>query len=259
MSITQPNSYLEFLSHIIGSSGKGDPSQYISSLPNLKHLHALPGAAFFITDLTRKKYIHINDCVVNVTGYQSGTLISNGLDFYLSNIPGAEFELYNSRIFPEYIRFLHDKKPETYPDFIFSRNNRLKTSDGKFVNLLQKFCFIADPLNGMPSVVTGTVSDITHFKTDNSIVHTIEQVTDSGTLLVAKKVFWVSDGDRPAFSKKEIEILKCMRDGLSSKQIADKYNKSVYTINNQRKSMLQKAHCKNSVELMHYANAAGLI
>ena len=54
-------------------------------------------------------------------------------------------------------------------------------------------------------------------------------------------------------TEKEMEVLKYMSKGLSSKQIADKLNKSIHTINNQRKNMLHKTNTDNLFQLLAYA------
>jgi DNA-binding CsgD family transcriptional regulator len=60
-------------------------------------------------------------------------------------------------------------------------------------------------------------------------------------------------------SKRELEILKLMADGLGSKQIAHKLHLSVNTINNHRKNMLQKANCNTSAALLNHALKHGLV
>ena len=54
-------------------------------------------------------------------------------------------------------------------------------------------------------------------------------------------------------SEKELEVLKYMSKGLSSKQIASKLNKSIHTINNQRKNMMHKANTDNLFQLLTFA------
>lgn len=108
----------------------------------------------------------------------------------------------------------------------------------------------------LPVATLGTVSDITHFTGREGITHTIEYLNpssnDSDTQLLFKKTYF-KDSRFTEISKRELEVLKWMADGLSSKQVADRMNLSMYTINNHRKSMLHKTNSKNSVELINYA------
>ena len=110
----------------------------------------------------------------------------------------------------------------------------------------------------------GVAFDITHFKNDLSIVHTIEETVRYDNSLVNellfKKVHPILEYKEVKYvSRREIEILKYMAAGLSSKQIADKMFISINTINNHRKNMLSKTNCKSSAELMNYAVRHGLL
>lgn len=52
-------------------------------------------------------------------------------------------------------------------------------------------------------------------------------------------------------TKREREILACIAEGLSSKQIADKLCISQHTVDNHRKNMLAKTATRNCVELLY--------
>lgn len=60
-------------------------------------------------------------------------------------------------------------------------------------------------------------------------------------------------------SKRELEILKLLAKGKSSKIIADELKISINTVNNHRKNMLLKASCNNIAELVKFAISQGLI
>jgi DNA-binding CsgD family transcriptional regulator len=51
-------------------------------------------------------------------------------------------------------------------------------------------------------------------------------------------------------TKREIEILQYMAEGLSSKQIADRACISKWTVDNHRKNLMKKMKAKNSNELI---------
>jgi len=51
-------------------------------------------------------------------------------------------------------------------------------------------------------------------------------------------------------SPREQQILKCITEGMSSKEIADKFEISVNTVANQRASIMKKLNVKNTAELI---------
>jgi DNA-binding NarL/FixJ family response regulator len=135
---------------------------------------------------------------------------------------------------------------------------------GNYLNVLQRFSFVPGKKIGEPSGMIGVVFDITHFKTDNTIVHTIEKSSryhdDIINTLVYKNMYPIYEvPSLQLMSKRELEILKLMADGFGSKQIAHKLHLSVNTINNHRKKMLQKANCNTSAELLNHALKHGLL
>jgi DNA-binding NarL/FixJ family response regulator len=59
-------------------------------------------------------------------------------------------------------------------------------------------------------------------------------------------------------SKKEIEVLKFISHGKSSKEIADKLGLSIRTVSNHRANMLKKTNLNNTAELVRMASTEGL-
>ncbi len=70
-------------------------------------------------------------------------------------------------------------------------------------------------------------------------------------LISEKKVKPVFTSD--AFTKNEIEVLQLICDGLTNKEIAERVNKSVRTIEGYRASMFDKSNSKNTAGLIIYA------
>ncbi len=58
-----------------------------------------------------------------------------------------------------------------------------------------------------------------------------------------------------SLTNKEIQISQCIRQGLRSKDIADKLNISIKTVEVHRHNILRKLHVKNSVSLVNLLNS----
>lgn len=54
----------------------------------------------------------------------------------------------------------------------------------------------------------------------------------------------------PYFSKKELELIRCLAEGLSSKQAAVSLGLSVHTVDTHRRNLLRKTGSRNTVELV---------
>lgn len=59
-------------------------------------------------------------------------------------------------------------------------------------------------------------------------------------------------------SEREIEVINQIRDGLSSKEIADKLGISIKTVEVHRHNILKKLKVKNTASLINYINSSGL-
>lgn len=64
---------------------------------------------------------------------------------------------------------------------------------------------------------------------------------------------------RQLFTKREIEVLKCIVSGLDCKDIAARLFISEHTVSSHRKNMLHKVNVKNAAELVNFAVSNGII
>jgi len=64
--------------------------------------------------------------------------------------------------------------------------------------------------------------------------------------------------DMNVLSRRELDVVHLIRDGLSSKEIADKLGISIKTVEVHRHNILKKLKVKNTASLINYINASGL-
>ncbi len=65
--------------------------------------------------------------------------------------------------------------------------------------------------------------------------------------------------DEVTLSKREIEIIKEIANGLTSRQISEKFSVSYFTIETHRKNILNKLGLNNVAELIRYAAESGIL
>jgi DNA-binding CsgD family transcriptional regulator len=218
----------------------------------------------FVVDFATKKYMYVEEACFDLLGFTSNYLIETSLKTYLDKFHPAYYEITNTNVFSDNLTFLKSITTDQYADHVFSYNYKIMNAAGNYINVLQRFSFVPGKKTGEPSGMIGVIFDITHFKNDNTIVHTIEKTSryddELINTLVYKKVHPVYEvASLQLMSKRELEILKLMAEGFGSKQIAHKLHLSINTINNHRKNMLQKANCNTSAELLNRAVKHGLV
>jgi DNA-binding NarL/FixJ family response regulator len=93
-------------------------------------------------------------------------------------------------------------------------------------------------------------------------IETIRQGGDYISSLLGVKVLREGIGSRlggEALSSREIEVLKLVARGKSSKEIADSLSLSIMTIYNHRVNIKNKLNLKKNAELVRYAMENGYI
>jgi DNA-binding NarL/FixJ family response regulator len=60
--------------------------------------------------------------------------------------------------------------------------------------------------------------------------------------------------DLNALTEREVAVVNCIRDGLSSREIADKLDISIKTVEVHRHNILKKLNVKNATSLIHLVN-----
>jgi DNA-binding CsgD family transcriptional regulator len=218
----------------------------------------------YLLDYSTSKYLFIEKTCFNLLGYTAAHLLETGHKEYISKWHPVEYEILNRNIFTTNYNFLKTLPLEKYADHIFSYSHRFLNPDGEYINLIQRYSYIPGNNIGNPAGAIGVIFDVSHFKSDYNIIHTIEECTRQNNKLVNKlvykKVHPIYDiSPHQVMSKRELEVLKYMADGLSSKQIATRLRISINTINNHRKNMLHKMNCKSSTELLSHAMKHGLL
>lgn len=218
----------------------------------------------FFLDYSTKKYLYVSESCFDVFGYTASYFLETGLEEYLSRWHEADFSIINKTVFTANISFLKTLHPDNYHEYIFSYNYRIKNPIGNYITILQRFSYVPGSIASEPAGMVGVAFDITHYKTDTTIVHTIEKVLSYDNKmvneLVFKKVHPVYEAEmKRSLSKREIEILRYVSQGMGSKQIADATGLSINTVSNHRRNMLSKINCSSSAELINYSIKHGLI
>jgi DNA-binding CsgD family transcriptional regulator len=124
--------------------------------------------------------------------------------------------------------------------------------------------YVDQILNEAGMIIYGLtlVTDISHIKNDGVAMMSILDTYDDSCQL-----FFCSDGVAlpdidtvlPKISQREIEVLRYLAVGYSSKQIAAELKIAVKTIDNHRQSLLRKTNTKSSGELVAYGINRGYI
>jgi len=97
------------------------------------------------------------------------------------------------------------------------------------------------------------------------ILEAISQVLNGQSYLspkvneLLKGVHHPAENQLPILTRREMEVLKLISDGLTNQEIADKLFISAWTVDSHRKNLLMKFQAKNTAILIRIAASAGLL
>jgi DNA-binding CsgD family transcriptional regulator len=152
------------------------------------------------------------------------------------------------------VGFWYSQPIECRKDYKYIFELRILNANGDYVRVISQHQVLETDEEGNPYLVLG-VADLSP---DN---------TSSGRLkfrLVNMKTgeivpFPLSEDCNENLTKREIEILKLVNQGMLSKEISDYLSISLHTVNNHRQNILQKLNANNVVEAINSARQAGLL
>lgn len=194
---------------------------------------------YFIHDFSNFRYILVSKSFQTMMGIDNGTLIDesfgDALQKYIHPEDGANLRLIHEKLFA----FFYESPIEDRLKMRFDFNFRMKKSSGQFIHILQQSVFIALANQGAPLYDFTTCTDISHSKKDELMELSIHKLNEKGFY---DQVYAYNVPQMPCYniSNREIEIMRCIVKGLSCKQIADKYQLSINTVQNHRKNILKK-------------------
>lgn len=213
----------------------------------------------FILDYAKQKYILIQGPLHQNLGYRAEEFLEGGIPFLRHIIHPDDFKLKDNCVFPTNGALIRSLAPADLSRHIFSYNFRLRDARGSCVTVLQKGCYLADEESGLPRYSFGSVVNISAFKRDASIVHTVDRLDHGGEINRVISECYYGLPDSNTLTHREREVLRWLSEGLSGKQLAGKLKMAENTVANHRKALLRKTGAKNMAELVHFGFKHGLI
>lgn len=153
---------------------------------------------------------------------------------------------------------------ETLPEarranFKGSVNFRMRKKNGEYIRVLEHLSYLQDS-RGRISYEFKHFTDISHFHNADHIVLAIlddDHITQRQSLytfdLEKKRPIALDKSEGRILTDREIEILRMIQSGQSSKQIASVLQLSPFTVNKHRENMLQKTQSGNIAEVLSFA------
>ncbi len=150
-------------------------------------------------------------------------------------------------------KFIYSLPPEERNDFRTIYQMRMRTANGRYINVVSRHQVIETDRSGKAWIVMGMVElapDQT--PTDKVKCSVLNIRTGQFFNPHAESREWT-------LTERELEVLSLIGQGRLSKEIAERLGVSKHTVDNHRKNILVKLGADNAIEAINTARAAGLI
>ena len=210
-----------------------------------------------IQEASSANYIFISKSLESMLGYKSEVYTERGLDFILSIAHPDERGGLILILHKELDYLLHIHKDECLR-YCSSYDYRLKKANNEYVRVLQRNQICEFAGQGMMMYMLSIITDVTHLKgNQNMMLHIKPSDNIRHTYVYDLSDHKLMETHFP--SKRELQLLKLLGKGHSSKEIAAILSISVHTVETHRRNMLEKANVKDTSTLICYALAIGFL
>jgi DNA-binding CsgD family transcriptional regulator len=211
-------------------------------------------SCIFTVDVFKRRYDFASENFSHIFGYNSTSIktIREQGDLLEERIhPDDRGQLTVYQI--EHGQFIYSLPPEERSDYQQIFQYRILDVKGQYVNVISRHQVIEKDKSGKAWIIMGII-DISPDQTPSTKIK--RTVINRKTSEILTSALIPTDKQ---LTSREKELLLLIRQGLLSKEIADKLGLSIYTVNNHRKNILAKLNVNNVIEAINLARSYGII
>lgn len=244
--------YIQYLEKIKNPDEENrDYIQHINEVLSVEKFLKNFSATVFVADFQNGTYPYIGEGVEEIVGHSSEAIMEGGL----------MFTAHMMRV-PDYI----DKRCMLEQTKLYDNLNGKKLSEIRFKSIFpmldkqkkqrfyyQQYKLILQGSDEIPIGFYGFLSKVP-LAGEEKIIQQIELLnTEKNAWEEASSLeFYLNVDENKLLSKRELEILKWISEGLNSEEIATKLYISVHTVKTHRKNMLKRTNSSNASDLVSY-------
>jgi hypothetical protein len=204
-----------------------------------------------VADLGQIKFLYVSEGIRQMIGVEPGEL--NPGHFVEVTHPDDlhRLGLLRAQTFVVEKEVLETQKGSALVSFTI----RLRNTDGVFRNHICQAYFFYSPGPHKAVYLIQVISNVDWFKMKKQDYHHYKGKDLSFFRYPDEELLKIG----PVLSVRELEIIKLIEAGLSSKQIADKLFLSVYTVNTHRSNILEKSGKASIPDLIYELKEQGLL
>lgn len=221
--------------------------------PFLKKLAEVNNSGITLFDMYRKEHLYSSFNFTDLFGYDMEAINSQGTSYFDSRVhPDDLLQLMRNGI--DVMHFFFSLPHGERAQYKMVNEYRVLGKDNTYVRVIEQHQPLEiDPLGNV--WLTLGIIDISPDQEDFQGIKSQVFNYKTGQVVAASN----SASNAPGLSKRELEILQFVKDGLLSKEISNMLSISVHTVNTHRQRILEKLGANNSMEATTFAAKLGLI
>lgn len=219
-----------------------------------RQLDRIENKPTYILDINAKQFLFVSDKYKYLVGAERNDTSQVDFDFFFNRIHPDDH--YITKDVPEdFIQFLCERSNDNIYDYKLVTDFRLRDINGEYVRFLEQIIILQTDDSGKPWLVMA-ICDLS--SNTDATPSSSGKIICVSTGKIIKSYGEISSLDPISkLSNREKEILKLIANGFLSKEIADKLNISINTVNNHRRNILQKTGCNNTFETIKFIEKNG--
>ena len=222
----------------------------------------LPDSAsfFFVVEPVSHTYHFMGKQQESVSGYKNEEVMSRGMEFLFACLHPEDVVILQEKIYPKIADTLRElAKREDIKNSVTKFNYRFKTKNGVYLNFLEHLYVLETDQAGNPALFLGNII-ILDTEEVLPLRLTIKITCGNDSLkTIHSDIYAPEKSAFGSITPREMDILRLLAMGKTSRQIGDEIFISHHTVDTHRRNLLKKLKCNSVVELTRLAFQNGLL
>lgn len=253
--------YVKSAKNAVGEIAVPDYEKHFNNLEQLDSDLMLLDRMLFVIDFRVGQFAYISPNSHLINGYTQKECMDMGPMKLMEYFHPMDANIIATRFFTEGHEFIKQIKDLDISRVKVMYSFRMLQKDGRYKVLLQQFSHLMMDEEYNPLIIMGTTTDLTEIHTKPELFGRIHYLNAKGKWdKVYERIYSLNETvESFSLTPKELEIIKFVHKGLSSKEIANITNRSEETIRSQRKSILSKLKCQSMTDVVVLAAKNGWV
>ena len=184
---------------------------------------------------------------------------TDGLKAFFNLLHPEDRETLTHRVTPAMFQKVGQLSSEEKLKVRAQYNYRIRKEDGNYRQILQQSIILELNDSNQPILDLSMLTEIGKVIPPGQIKLSMFLLNQDKKYELIKEETFSNNAKLDLLTKRELQILKLVASGLTSKKISQQLHISQHTVNTHRRNMLAKLKMKSITELVHFAKGNGRI